>query len=75
MNRRLVMEERPNRLSQNIDNGDGKLRDDNWAKGLFSLKSVVARVVKACIPSPLSMFCDSLLGLSSMTSLLFIYYW
>ena len=50
MNRILVMEERPNRLSQNIDNGDGKLRDDNWAKGLFSLKNVVARVVKACIP-------------------------
>ena len=44
------MEERPNRLSQNIDNGGEKLQCDNWAKGLFSLKSVIAHVVKACIP-------------------------
>ena len=50
MNRRLAMEERPNSLSQNIDNGGEKLRNDDWAKGLFSLKSVIARVVKACIP-------------------------
>ena len=44
------MEERPNKLSQNIDNGDGKLQDDNWAKGLFSLKIVIAHVVKECLP-------------------------
>ena len=50
MNKRLTMEERPTRLSQNIDNGGEKLQCDNWAKGLFSLKNVVARVVKACIP-------------------------
>ena len=50
MNKRLAMKEEPNRLSQNIDNGGKKLQCDNWAKGLFSLKSVIARVVKACIP-------------------------
>ncbi len=50
MNKRLTMEERPNRLSQNIDNGGEKLQCDNWVKGLFSLKNVVARIVKACIP-------------------------
>ena len=44
------MEERPNRLSQIIDNGGKKLRVNNWANGLFSLKSVVAHIVKACIP-------------------------
>ena len=44
------MEERPNRLSQNIDNGGARLRKDNWANGVFSLKSVVARVVQSCIP-------------------------
>ena len=44
------MEERPSRLSQNIDNGEARLRKDNWANGIFSLKSVVARIVQACIP-------------------------
>ena len=44
------MEERPNRFSEIIDSGDGELRYDKWANGLFSLKSVVARVVKACLP-------------------------
>jgi predicted transposase/invertase (TIGR01784 family) len=44
------MEERPNRLSQIIDDGGKKLRVNNWANGLFSLKSVVAHIVKACIP-------------------------
>ena len=43
------MEERPNRLSQNIDNGKAGLRKNNWANGIFSLKSVVARIVQACI--------------------------
>ena len=50
MNKRLAMEERPNTLSEIIDNGDGELQYDKWAIGLFSLKSVVARVVKACVP-------------------------
>ncbi len=44
------MEERPNRLSEIIDNGGKKLRINNWANGLFSLKSVIARVAKACVP-------------------------
>ncbi|MBR5838634.1 MAG: hypothetical protein IKZ84_08815 [Victivallales bacterium] len=44
------MEERPNRLSQIIDNGGKKLRINNWANGLLSLKSVLAHIVKACIP-------------------------
>ena len=43
------MEERPNRLSQIIDDGGKKLRINNWANGLFSLKSVVAHIVKECI--------------------------
>ncbi|MBR4899721.1 MAG: hypothetical protein IKZ46_02190 [Victivallales bacterium] len=44
------MEERPNRLSQIIDNGGKKLRVNNWANGLFSLKRVIAHIVKACVP-------------------------
>ena len=44
------MEEKPNSLSQIIDNGGGNLRKNNWANGLFSLKSVLARVVKSCVP-------------------------
>ena len=44
------MEERSNELSQNIDNGGEKLKSDNWAKGLFSLKIVIAHVVKECLP-------------------------
>ena len=44
------MEERSNRLSQIIDNGDRNLKKNNWANGLFSLKSVLARVVKSCVP-------------------------
>jgi ABC-type dipeptide/oligopeptide/nickel transport system ATPase subunit len=44
------MEERSNELSQNIDNGGEKLKSDNWAKGLFSLKIVIAHIVKDCLP-------------------------
>ena len=50
MNRNHAMEERSNELSQNIDNGGEKLKSDNWAKGLFSLKIVIAHVVKECLP-------------------------
>ena len=44
------MNERPNGLSRIIDNGDKKLKSDNWAKGLLSLKSVIAYIVKECLP-------------------------
>ena len=44
------MVEKPNRLARMIDDGGSSLTKDNWANGLFSLKSVVARVVKACVP-------------------------
>ena len=43
------MEERPNRLSQIIDDGGKRLKINNWANGLFSLKRVVAHIVKECI--------------------------
>ena len=44
------MEDRPNRLAQIIDVGGYSLKSNNWANGLFSLKSVVSRLVKVCIP-------------------------
>ena len=44
------MVDRPNRLARIIEDGGNLLKQDNWAKGLFSLKSVIARVVKACVP-------------------------
>ena len=50
MNMNHIKKEIPNELSQNIDNGGEKLKSDKWANGLFSLKSVIARIVKACIP-------------------------
>ena len=44
------MMDTPNGFSQLITNGDGSLTKDNWAKGLFTIKSVIARLVKACLP-------------------------
>ncbi len=46
------MEERSNELSQNIDNGGEKLKSDNWAKGLFSLKIVPTHPANATPKSP-----------------------
>ena len=50
VNRNYIMKEIPNELSQNIDNGGEKLKSDKWAKGLFSLKIVIAHIVKECLP-------------------------
>ena len=44
------MVDRPNRLARIIEDGGNSLKKDNWANGLFSLKSVIAHVVKACVP-------------------------
>ena len=40
----------PSILAQIIDNGGGSLKNDNWANGLFSVKGVLSRIVKACLP-------------------------
>ena len=39
-----------NGLSWIIHDGSESLKEDNWANGLFSIKSVIAHLVKACIP-------------------------
>ncbi|MBR4899748.1 MAG: hypothetical protein IKZ46_02325 [Victivallales bacterium] len=44
------MTDTPNGFSQLIANGNGLLTQDNWAKGLFTIKNVIARLVKACLP-------------------------
>ena len=50
LSKRRIMADKPNRLAQIIDDGNSLLKEDNWANGLFSLKAVVARIVKACVP-------------------------
>ena len=44
------MADKPNGFSQLITNGNGSLTEDNWAKKLFTLKIVIARLVKTCVP-------------------------